>query len=59
MAHCSTPRISAFLRRLTKNQRGATAVEYTLVAVTISLVMIAGVGSIGEAVVAGVGNLIP
>lgn len=59
MTRRPTSRISAFLRCLTENQRGATVVEYTLVVTTISLVTIVGINTIGEALVGTLGNLIP
>jgi Flp pilus assembly pilin Flp len=38
-----------FLRRLTENQRGVTAVEYTMIVAAISLATIVGITTAGEA----------
>jgi pilus assembly protein Flp/PilA len=39
--------MSKFLTRFVKNESGATAIEYGLIAALISIVIIVGVGSIG------------
>jgi pilus assembly protein Flp/PilA len=38
------------LRRLARNERGATAIEYGLLAALIAMVILAGVGAMGNAV---------
>jgi pilus assembly protein Flp/PilA len=38
------------LRRLARAERGATAIEYGLLAALIALVILAGVGTLGNAV---------
>ena len=37
----------SILRRLVKNERGATAIEYTLIAALISVAAIVAIGDIG------------
>jgi pilus assembly protein Flp/PilA len=39
--------MKSFFRRFLKNESGATAIEYGLIAALISIVIIVGVGSIG------------
>jgi pilus assembly protein Flp/PilA len=40
----------SFLRRFLKDQRGATAIEYGLIVAVLSLAVVAGVGTAGDAV---------
>ena len=44
------PGIPALLRRLARAERGATAIEYALLAALIAVVILAGVGAVGDAV---------
>jgi pilus assembly protein Flp/PilA len=43
------PGILALLRRLARAERGATAIEYALLGSLIAMVILAGVGAVGEA----------
>jgi pilus assembly protein Flp/PilA len=40
----------SFLRRILKNDRGATAIEYTLIASLIAVAAIAAMGTVGTKV---------
>jgi pilus assembly protein Flp/PilA len=40
----------SFLRRMLKNERGATAIEYTLIASLIAVAAITAMGSVGTKV---------
>lgn len=39
-----------FMRKVRKNQRGATAIEYGLIAALISIVVIATLGKVGKGI---------
>jgi pilus assembly protein Flp/PilA len=41
--------ILVILRRLARAERGATAIEYGLLAALVALVILAGVGAVGDA----------
>jgi pilus assembly protein Flp/PilA len=41
--------MSSFVKRFLKNESGATAVEYGLIAALIGVVIIAGAGALGAA----------
>jgi pilus assembly protein Flp/PilA len=43
--------ILVILRRLAQAERGATAIEYGLLAALVAMAILAGVGAVGEAVV--------
>lgn len=41
-----------FLKTFAKNESGATAIEYALIAAGIAIVIIAAIGSVGDALIA-------
>jgi pilus assembly protein Flp/PilA len=43
------PGILAHLRRLARAERGATAIEYALLASLIAVVILVGIGAVGDA----------
>jgi len=47
----------SIFRRLTKNEKGATAIEYTLIASLIAVAAIAAMGAVGTKVNAVLSNV--
>ena len=43
------PGILALLRRLARAERGATSIEYAFLAALVAMVILVGVGAVGEA----------